>query len=494
MLDAGLTLESDKERLLAPLKTAPREEWSSEALALLRSGTKPRTTGLQLKLAYGSTYPYDAAERELGIEREGVACVPSFAKGGMSNVWGASMLPYRDADMVDWPIGAADLAPHYRAVLSFIPHSAVHDGLEPHFPSYSSCAATVPSSRQASELLADLEAAASGLERAGVLFGRSRLAVDPACIRCGLCMYGCPKHLVFNAAATLAELATRPGFSYRPGVILERVRESGSKVTLETRALSGAARDVVCAERAFLACGPLSTTRVMLASLEAFDREVVMHDSQYYIFPLVRYRSTPDFDAEPVHTLAQIFVEIFDSALSRYSVHLQLYGYNDLYSRVFEGMLGRAHRLLPLRPLLGRMWIAQGYLHSSMSPGIAAVLTRPVTTRRGSRMLLRATVSPETPSRVRAVVRKMRSLRGAFRMVPIAGMLRLGDAGQGYHVGGAFPMRATPGPFQSDVLGRPFGFERVHLVDSTTFPSIPASTVTFTVLANAHRIASTVAQ
>jgi choline dehydrogenase-like flavoprotein len=73
-------------------------------------------------------------------------------------------------------------------------------------------------------------------------------------------------------------------------------------------------------------------------------------------------------------------------------------------------------------------------------------------------------------------------------------MLRLGDAGQGYHVGGAFPMRARPGPFQSDVLGRPFGFERVHLVDSTTFPSIPASTVTFTVLANAHRIASTVVQ
>ena len=33
-------------------------------------------------------------------------------------------------------------------------------------------------------------------------------------------------------------------------------------------------------------------------------------------------------------------------------------------------------------------------------------------------------------------------------------------------------------------------FERVHLVDSSTFPSIPSTTITFTVMANAHRIAS----
>ena len=37
-------------------------------------------------------------------------------------------------------------------------------------------------------------------------------------------------------------------------------------------------------------------------------------------------------------------------------------------------------------------------------------------------------------------------------------------------------------------LGRPAGFKRVYVVDSTVFPSIPATTITFTVMANAHRI------
>ena len=46
------------------------------------------------------------------------------------------------------------------------------------------------------------------------------------------------------------------------------------------------------------------------------------------------------------------------------------------------------------------------------------------------------------------------------------------------------------GPFESDVLGRPHGLSRIHLVDSTTFPTIPSTTITFTVMANAHRIAT----
>jgi choline dehydrogenase-like flavoprotein len=35
--------------------------------------------------------------------------------------------------------------------------------------------------------------------------------------------------------------------------------------------------------------------------------------------------------------------------------------------------------------------------------------------------------------------------------------------------------------------------DRVHLVDASVLPSIPATSITFSVMANAHRIASTAA-
>jgi hypothetical protein len=68
-------------------------------------------------------------------------------------------------------------------------------------------------------------------------------------------------------------------------------------------------------------------------------------------------------------------------------------------------------------------------------------------------------------------------------------MATIAHPGRGFHTGGSFPMEAgAPGATQSDMLGRPGGFTRVHAVDSTVFPSVPATTITFTVMANAHRI------
>jgi choline dehydrogenase-like flavoprotein len=75
-----------------------------------------------------------------------------------------------------------------------------------------------------------------------------------------------------------------------------------------------------------------------------------------------------------------------------------------------------------------------------------------------------------------------------MKAVPISRMLRVGLPGRGFHTGGTFPMRAHPGPFEVDVLGRPHGFARVHVVDASVFPSLPATTITLSVMANAHRI------
>ncbi|MYF29018.1 MAG: hypothetical protein F4169_09175, partial [Gammaproteobacteria bacterium] len=60
--------------------------------------------------------------------------------------------------------------------------------------------------------------------------------------------------------------------------------------------------------------------------------------------------------------------------------------------------------------------------------------------------------------------------------------------------GGGFPMRQDPGRLETDPLGRPKGFQRVHLVDASVFPSIAGTPITFTVMANAHRIASETAR
>jgi hypothetical protein len=42
--------------------------------------------------------------------------------------------------------------------------------------------------------------------------------------------------------------------------------------------------------------------------------------------------------------------------------------------------------------------------------------------------------------------------------------------------------------FRSDRQGRPAGLSRVHLLDAATFPSVPATTITFSIMANSDRV------
>jgi hypothetical protein len=74
--------------------------------------------------------------------------------------------------------------------------------------------------------------------------------------------------------------------------------------------------------------------------------------------------------------------------------------------------------------------------------------------------------------------------------LPLSPFLKVMKPGKSYHYGGTFPMKASPGQFESDRLGRPAGFSRVHAVDASVLPSIAATTIVFTAMANAHRIGS----
>jgi choline dehydrogenase-like flavoprotein len=64
-------------------------------------------------------------------------------------------------------------------------------------------------------------------------------------------------------------------------------------------------------------------------------------------------------------------------------------------------------------------------------------------------------------------------------------------AAAGYHFGSSFPMKAVPkNVTDTDLLGRPFGWQNIHVVDTSVLPNIPGTTVGLLTMANAHRIAS----
>jgi len=497
MLDAGFQLEPERRQIVHQLAMSKPADWPAASVARIKEGFSASGAGIPLKYSYGSDFPYRETERWLPQEAAGVGLMPSLAQGGLSNVWGGAVLPYLPAELAEWPITFEQLRPHYQAVLAWTGLSARHDDLAELFPLCHSQPELLPISRQADTLLQDLQRHRQELRSRGIWFGSSRLAVranDPGhvpCATCGLCMYGCPYGLIYNAQSTLDQLRRNPGFSYRGGVIVERFAESGGRVQISIRSVIDGERTVLDGERLYVGAGVLSSTRLLLESVDAFDRPLTLKDSQYFLLPLVRYRRTPGVVAEPLHTLSQVFLEIFDRDLSEHSIHLQVYGYNDLFLQAMQSSLGRAAAVM--RPIIGqfleRFLLIQGYLHSDLSATIDVTLQKTSAGQPG-RLRLVPRLNPRTGGVLKKLVCKLRQSRSSLRALPLRPLMKVGEPGRGFHSGGTLPMSASPGPFQTDSLGRPYGFERVHIVDASVFPTINASTITLTAMANAHRIAA----
>jgi choline dehydrogenase-like flavoprotein len=137
--------------------------------------------------------------------------------------------------------------------------------------------------------------------------------------------------------------------------------------------------------------------------------------------------------------------------------------------------------------------LVQGFLHSDASPSIEIQLLK-----KNPDDLAKLQVQGHSIDESRRVIKRVCKLlfhnRALLRGLPLSPLLQVANPGRSYHIGGTFPMKSVPGKFETDKMGALHGFHGVYIVDASTFPTVPASTITYTVMANAHRIASNASQ
>ena len=479
MLDGGKTLGPDATKRRDALAATDPAAWTTAARADWMARQFAAPPGQVRR--YGSDFAMEPGEATLADLPGWFALRASRAAGGLSNLWGSAVLPYAERDMAGWPVRATELAPHFRAVADFLPVAGIADDLESCLPALPMAGRRgLEPSPQARELLARLGARRDELAALGIRGGQARQAVDSACRLCGLCLHGCPYGLIWKATDTLPALRRHPGFSYRPGAVVRRISEgAGVTVHLEDGT-------VVEGARAYLGAGVLETARILLASDPGLG-ELTLRDSQHAFLPMLQCwpnRTRPDRGR--FHTLPQAFVEIDAPAVSPFLVHAQLYTWNEHFPR---DLVQTYARKLPFSAplftaLARRLIVAQIFLHSDHSHRIALSLAP------DGRLRARLDANGETASRTKAAARHLGRAMRRLGLLPLTFATRPGAPGSSFHAGASVPMAADPGRGESDRLGRPAGWRHLHLIDATSLPGIPATTITYGVMAHAHRIAT----
>jgi choline dehydrogenase-like flavoprotein len=501
ILDVGETLDPRRQATVERLKDVPPDLWPRDDYALIKQNATVGSGELPKKVHFGSDYIY-AGNRSFAPLRTLVstrAPYPTFAKGGFSNIWGAAVLPTDACDMADWPLSRGEMEPHFRRVAQLLPICGGEGTLEQAFPAYASPLGSLDPGPQGQALLEDLERAAPRLSGLDMLYGRARLAIHTKeaeggvlpCSSSGECFVGCVRGSIYSTVPMIERLVREQRAAYRPNLFVEALREEAGKVVLDVVDVGSGERSLLSFDAVFVAAGPINTTRLVLQSRRMYDQEILLKESQKFVVPMVRARAAKTAGEQPSVTLASAFIEVKVPALSDHWIHIQVIPMNQM---IIEGsrLPGTS---LPIgrtlwKPILRRVMVAWCGMHSDHSSQVALCLRR-AGPHGPDTIELDLRVSDPARAAARRAARALLGKGLAFQTLFCHWMIKFSNPGSGTHCGSSFPMRRAPSqPLDSDALGRPFGWSRIFIVDSSVLPSIPGTTLAFAAMANADRIAT----
>jgi len=430
----------------------------------------------------------------------------SFAKGGFAEAWTAGCYAFAPEDLSDFPFDYEELRPHYDTVARRIGVGAADDDLVRFFPRDASYLPPLPPDPHSAWLLARYAGRRTALnDSLGFYLGRSRVATlsqahanRPGCTQCGRCLWGCPIDAIYRPAVTLAECERFPAFQYIPGALVTHFGydEAGTVRDVFIEPLAAGTPDRVTGDLLVLAAGTLATTKIVLDSLwrhtGRIERLAGLMDNRQIHVPFL----TLPMIGQPALTASYQFHHLAFGLTTRDPrtyVHGQITTLKaaSVHPVVASLPLDLAGSLGVFRSLRAALGIANVNLHDTRRPESWATI-RPTGNDRSELVLHYADPPDEAARLAEAVARTGRALRRLGCLVP-PGMTRVLPKGASVHYSGTLPMtRSDEGPLTCDTSGRLRGMTNVVIADGATFPALPAKNLTFTLMANAARLASAV--
>ncbi len=471
MVDVGNSLEAARSDVIAQAATSSPDEWEPEVRKMLRY--RPGSAdGLSRKLAFGSDFPYAEASTSLcdvGIAPD-VGCVVSYARGGMSNVWGAAVEPLqatidRLPEWMERPMLEAE-----EAVNKFLPCSRItNDGSR----------FSIPALPVIEGLRQRMSVSSSNPE---ISITPATVAVDAfACLRCRTCLMGCVYGAIWHAGMQLDWLLSHPRFRYSRRLLALRFEETGSQAQLVVRRCDTLDEHVITSRRLVLAAGALGSATLIVRSGVA--NELSLTDYQTFFLPIVLPGRTRGVRTAPGLDLSQVFMRHcrVDGAGE---TMIQLYGYNDtLAARLPGGNHPLAQRFSPISErLLAHVAVGIGYLGAPVSGGLR-ILRLP-----DGGCEVSAVGAPSRGNAIQSMEPLVRALRQGGA-VPVKRAMRLAQVGEGYHLSTLVKSGQMAVSLENGLLD---GTNAIHVVDSGALPHVAPGPITKLAMCNSTRLASEV--
>lgn len=433
------------------------------------------------------------------VKAAGFAPLSSFAQGGLAEAWTAGAYPLNDRDLAEFPIGYRELEPHYAEVARRIGVTGLDDDLARFFPLHEHLMAPLRLDAHSARLLTSYERERGHLNGSlGTFVGRSRVATlsadrdgRQACSYLGRCLWGCPTGSLYTPQQTLAECRRFANFTYVPDVYVSHLRVApGRRVSsaIATFTTTAAATEIP-GDRFVLAAGTVSSSNIYLRTVlhETGERAVLggLMDNRQVLVPFLnlgmigrRY--------EPRSYQYHLLAMGFDAGEPAGYVHGQITTLKTaLVHPILQSMpLDLRTAVSLLRNVRAGLGVLNVNVRDYRREGNCVTLDDDA-----SRLLIRYTPPAGEAAMLDRILATVRRALWRLGCVVPPGMAHRRPMGASVHYAGTIPMAASGAPHTATADCQSVDYANLHLVDGTTFPGLPAKNLTFTLMANAVRVA-----
>jgi choline dehydrogenase-like flavoprotein len=427
----------------------------------------------------------------------------SFAQGGLAEMWTGGSYPFNDAELSGFPFDYAALAPYYAEVAGNIGINGVADDLAAFLPVHDNLQEPLRLDEHSARLLARY----AGLrdyfrDRLGCHLGRSRLAVlsrdqgdRQACQYSGRCIWGCPRGALYIPSLTLDECRRSPHFTYHGGFYVTHFGygDDGRVRSVSARQLDGGAAQEFPVDTLVLACGALGTSRIYLESIYRQTGEVrELHglmDNRQVLMPFLN----PGMIGRQYHADSyqynQLAMGLEDDSPEAY-VHCMI---TTLKTAMVHPVIDRFP--LDLRTgvhMFRNIHAALGVINVNFHDTRRDDCTITLDVGNGSRepqLAMNYVPPPGEDNRIARTVKRLKKVLRKLGCIVPPGMVHTRPMGASVHYAGTLPMSVEARPMTVSPDCRSHDFSNLLIADGATFPFLPAKNITFTLMANACRIA-----
>jgi|LWDU01.1.fsa_nt_gi choline dehydrogenase-like flavoprotein len=502
IIDVGDVISRDASKVVDRMKGVSPEKWMKTDIEFIKNNpTLQARKGVLKKMNFGSDFFYAKENHYQSTKFDTAVTSVSYAKGGLSNGWGASALPPDDLDIKSWPISNKDLNPYFKLVLSGIEYSAVDDGLSSVFPIHKDKRAELKPTRGNKEILKSLESSNYVKHSKNILVGRSRTLLGKSydaeiskakeCQYCGLCMSGCVYGCIYKSSQDLDDLIRSDLVDYIPNTLVRSVSEGPNNVQLIVQKTNNNCDETMQFDKIFIGAGAVNSTRIILRSKKLYDHKVRMLSTLSFVAVIFSLKKIK-IEWPNVNTIAGIFLEYKINSSPNW-IHTQVSTPNELVLDKLKFNSSKIRIIKWLnRGIISHLFVAHGNLHSDCANAYFLTLKKNIDAKTDTLY----SVYEKIPGVYMNVIKSVWKLFKIFRKINCFLFIPFVKSSYQYgsfHVGGTMPMMRNPvKETDTNLLGSPNGWSNIHVIDSSVFPSLPATTIGLLAMANAARIASKV--